>query len=259
METREDILKELSEIAPALAALDKTNPFKLPEGYFNNFSTGVLNRIKFGEVKAELNAVAPELAGLTKPLTIQEPASYFSGLPGKVMHKIRGFEVAQELAEIAPALSKLEKINSVEVPAGYFSMLPQQLLNKVQQQRPVSETIAPGIITSLDNLFERWISVIFRPKYTVAFAGLATTLIIAVMMFTKVQQRDDLDSRFAQLSTDEINNYLENRSDAYSDEVFEMNIGQNMTQSDISETTLHVYKDALKDVDDASLNEAIEN
>jgi hypothetical protein len=257
METREDILKELAEIAPQLAAMEKVNPYKLPGDYFNSFSINILDRIKLGEVKAELKAAAPRLAVLNKPATAQAPAMYFSGLSAQLIEKIRSSEVARELAEVAPTLSSLEKINTAQVPADYFKSLPEQLLSKIHNSRqPVVEQ---GAIASLNNLFDRWINLVFRPKYTVAFAGFATTLLVAVMMFMKVEQCDDLDCRFAQLSNEEINNYLENKSDAYSEEVFEMNAGDNLSPSDIKETTLHVYKDALKDVDDASLNEAIEN
>jgi hypothetical protein len=64
-----------------------------------------------------------------------------------------------------------------------------------------------------------------------------------------------LDCRFAQLSTEDINNYLDNKSDAYSDEVFEMNLDNKGLNENVN--SLHPYKEALKDVDDAALNEAI--
>jgi len=259
METRDDILRELSEIAPKLASMDKTNPYKLPVDYFNSFGSLLLDKIKYGEVKAELRVLAPELSRLNKPVAAEVPAAYFTGLSGKLIDKIRSIEASQELAEIAPALSKLEKVNAIAVPANYFKSLPQQVINKVHEQKVALEPAAPGLMDSVNSLFDRWIGILFKPKYTVAFAGIATTMIVAVMMFMKVEQCDDLDCRFAQLSTDEINNYLENKSDAYSDEVFEMNIGENESAADVKESTLHVYKDALKDVDDSALDAAIEN
>ena len=76
-----------------------------------------------------------------------------------------------------------------------------------------------------------------------------------VFMFIKVQQCDDLECKFAQLSNEEINNYLDNKSDAYSDEVFEMNLDKGLNAAHIN--NIHAYKDALNDIDDAALNAAI--
>ena len=38
-----NIHKELSEIAPLLAAMDKENPFKVPNDYFNQLKASILS------------------------------------------------------------------------------------------------------------------------------------------------------------------------------------------------------------------------
>lgn len=254
METREDILRELREIAPKLASMEKINPYKLPEEYFLDFKNELLQRIKFSTVQQELKEFAPGLADLEKPFAMETPAGYFSNFSHQLVKKIRAKEVALELAEIAPIFSKLEKVNALQVPADYFSAFPGRMLKQVRVQQKAGPSIISQWIESANNLLDDIAAAIFKPKYSVAFAGFATMIIIGVMMLIKVQQCNDLECKLAQLSTDEINNYLDNKSDAYSDEVFEMKVEDNAAPAPNS---THVYKDALKDVDDAALNSAI--
>lgn len=255
MEEYKEILNELREIAPALARLKKTNFFKAPEGYFTDFNAQLLEKIGVTELKT----VAPALSKIHKIATATVPAAYFNTLPNELINKIRAAEVKGELAEIAPALSQLEKAGVFAAPAGYFSSLPEQLLKKVQPKSASRSAVAPGFISSLDTLLNRLGAALFKPKYTVAFAGVATSLIIAGMLFFHVQQGNDLDCRFAQLSNDEINNYLSTHPDpdVSTGEIFAP-VDEN-SYPDIDTKNLHPYIDALKDVDDATLNEAIKD
>jgi len=256
METREDILKELREIAPRLATLEKVNAYQVPESYFLNFKNMMLEQVKPVDVKQEIHALAPSLAKLHKPVNAEIPAVYFSDFSSRLLSKVRSEEVAKELATIAPRLSGLAKVNTLEAPVNYFNAFPARVLADITaQQQPLTNTRSwlDGLNEVLDNI----INVVFKPGYSVAFAGVTTTVILGVLMFVKVQQCDDLDCKFAQLSTDEINNYLDNKSDAYADEVFEMNLDTKGITGNPNLNNVHAYKDALNDVDDATLNEAI--
>ena len=42
----EEVNKELHKLSPTLAAIPKTNPFSVPEGYFDNLPGAVQNKIK---------------------------------------------------------------------------------------------------------------------------------------------------------------------------------------------------------------------
>jgi hypothetical protein len=256
MKTKDEILKELQEIAPKLALLEKTNPYKLPDGYFLNFKNVLIEKIKLGEAKFELKSIAPELSKLEISSANQIPEGYFSNFSTGLINKIRAQEALNELAEIAPQLSTLEKINAIEVPADYFSTFANKVLNAATR-RSAPVPVTPQWIQSLNNTLDKVIGSFFKPKYSFAFAGFTTTVIIAVMMFMKVNQCNDLDCKFAQLSNEEINTYLDNKSDAYSDEIFEMNLDEKALPAAGKENTLNIYKDALKNVDDAALNEAI--
>src|ERR1700691_10765 len=105
METRDDILNELKEIAPQLALLTKTNPYILPDNYFLNFGKLMLEKVKMNEVQEELKALAPELAKIEKQLafvTAEKELEYFNNFPLQLMQKIRSEDVANELAAVAP-------------------------------------------------------------------------------------------------------------------------------------------------------------
>jgi hypothetical protein len=88
MKNRNDILKELEEIAPTLASLEKSNAFQVPENYFTEFKSGILIKIRAGEVQQELQSIAPELAQLQKGSLEQVPANYFESFPQQMQKKI---------------------------------------------------------------------------------------------------------------------------------------------------------------------------
>ena len=257
METREDILKELREIAPHLASLQKVNAFKVPESYFVDFKNIVLEQVKLVDVKQELQVLAPTLLKVQKPLQVEAPAAYFADFSSRLLNKVRADEVAKELATIAPRLSVLEKVNTLQAPANYFSAFPDRVLRDIQAQQKEVVVDGRSWIDSLNGFLDGVIGVVFKPKYSLAFAGMATMLIMGVLMFVKVEQCNDLECRFAQLSTNEINDYLDNKSDAYSDEVFEMNLDTKAMNENPNISNVHAYKDALNDVDDEALNAAI--
>jgi hypothetical protein len=257
METREDILKELREIAPQLASLEKVNAYQLPDSYFANFNNKMLDQVRPVDVKQELLALAPTLLKLQKPANPDVPAAYFTGFSTKLIQQVRAHEVAKELASVAPSLSALNKINTLEAPAGYFSSFADRIWGDVVAQSQPQKADSAKWLEGLNVFLDGVVNAVFKPKYSFAFAGMATTIILGVLMFVKVQQCDDLDCKFAQLSTEDINSYLDQKSDAYADEVFEMNLDTKGVNENVNYNSLHPYKEALKNVDDAALNEAI--
>jgi hypothetical protein len=258
METREDILNELNEIAPKLASLHKTSTYHVPESYFDEFRHIMMERVLLGEVKHELKSVAPVLSSISKSNTKPAPANYFNSFSDNIVQKIRANEILTELEAIAPALARLQRVNTMQVPAAYFSQFPVSVLKNMvqpQQQAPVFEW---KWLAALNEKLEVIVTTVFKPKYSVAFAAITTLVIVGVMMMVKIQQCDDLECKFAQLSNQEINSYLDYKSDAYSDEIFEASFEDKIQQGETDKlNNVHPYKDALKDIDDAALNQAI--
>lgn len=196
------------------------------------------------EILKELGEIAPELSKLDKKQFDEVPAKYFSSFPDAIMKKIR----EQELTQIAPTLAQQEKQNVLEVPANYFKAFPQQMMEKISAEQ--KSNTAPKWQQSLNNFFDGVASIIFKPKYAFAFAGTVSMMIIGIMFFTKVEQCTDLDCKMASLTDTEINSYLDNDSDVYSDEIFESAV-------DESTNTGEIYKDALKDISDEELNNVV--
>lgn len=103
MNRKEDIRKELEEIAPFLAKLDNKMAFKVPKGYFEELPDNVLE------------TVSP-LAALKQKQAFKVPANYFESLPDLVLERVK----PQEEPEVAasPSVEKTpnwldELINSV--------------------------------------------------------------------------------------------------------------------------------------------------
>ncbi len=97
METSEEILSELQEIAPNLAMSGISRiPYSVPNGFFEGFAENLMSRIRMEEtVMSEFDAgqqnaevsplleiteISPLLAGLKKKGTYQVPAGYFESL-----------------------------------------------------------------------------------------------------------------------------------------------------------------------------------
>lgn len=202
---------------------------------------------KFDEKFKELKEVAPELSKLDKKNFGEVPVNYFTSFSDAMMAKLR----KEELAEVAPTLAQLEKVNTLKVPANYFKAFPQQMLKKISAEQKTIAVLKPNPVSSLNNILERIANVIFKPKYSFAIAGMASMVVVIAMLWIKPAPCTDLDCKLASLSTQEINSYLENTSDAYSDEVFET------TSANVVDD--HPYTDAMKDISDAELNKALLN
>jgi len=255
MKPREEILKELKELAPKLASLEKVNTVSVPENYFTNFKSEMIERVKLGGVTDELKTISPELAKIEKRNTVKVPVGYFTSLPNDLLEQIRKEEVMVELKQFAPALSQMEKENAFEVSANYFKGFPQQMMRTIAvQEKSKVKAVAPAWFSGLNNAIENLAQLIFKPKYSLAFAGTVATVIIGVMLFAKVEQANDLDSKLASLTDEEINTYLDNNADTYNDEIFETT---DETNTATPTKTIQFENEMLKDVSDADLNNAI--
>ena len=252
MKNSKEIANELRDIAPKLAALEKVNPYSVPENYFVNFKVEMLERVKLSGAAEELNAVAPTLAGMEKKNLVEVPANYFVALSVGLLKQVRANDVADELKSITPVLWQLEKKNAFEVSNNYFTGFPEQMMKRIALEgKPQVTTGTSKWLTDLNNVLENIALVIFKPKYTVAFAGVAATVMVGVMMFVQIEQCNDLDCKMASLTDSEINSYLDNNSDSYKDEIFESAIDENQTNN------IQIEGEMLSDVSDADLNNAI--
>jgi hypothetical protein len=113
-----NIQKELLELSPLLASMDKTSVFSVPEGYFKNFSSNVWATLE----KDQLSV----------------PEGYFDQLATSILDKIRANEIANESKDLFASLEGLRNQSYYQVPDGYFDSFAQQVVEKIDAEEVLS-------------------------------------------------------------------------------------------------------------------------
>src|SRR5215204_1720460 len=136
MDNRINILSELQSISPTVAGIAPVNPYKVPQGYFEDLATQILALTK--QPSTSLTAAA------TNPYTI--PEGYFEKFPEQILAIVKNDD-SFELLKNKPA-------NPYEVPDGYFENLAETILSRVKAQDSVSpkeelESLSP-LLSKLD-------------------------------------------------------------------------------------------------------------
>ncbi len=130
MRPENNILSELNEISPLLAAMPKVNVFSVPEGYFASIGPTVLLCINNDPLLHDGSV----------------PEGYFDGLADNILQKIR--RINNEENESLPAvISGLNKRNVYEVPDNYFETLPKNILAGIN--RPEAKIASISLYRSL--------------------------------------------------------------------------------------------------------------
>ena len=258
MKNNEDILKELREIAPKLAGIEKKNLFTVPEGYFSNLNNVLMQKVQLSAAGQELPQVAPLLAQFKGLQQAEAPAGYFSSFSTGLLGKIRAGEVADELQALAPVLSGIEKINAYEAPAGYFNTLAQQVLIQVTaEQKTAATSDMPKWLQSANFVLEGIIGAVFKPKYSFAFAGSLSMIILAGMFMLKVEQCTDVECQLAQISTSELDEYMTENADEFHKSVLDISTDETKLKSRNAKGTLSVDKYIEAELSDEDLADAI--
>ncbi|HNF03477.1 MAG TPA: hypothetical protein PLH62_13870, partial [Ferruginibacter sp.] len=123
MENSNNILQEIQEISPLIAAIEKRNVFTVPDGYFDWVSENVFTAIKYDD-SAVLNNQSGHI-----------PQGYFDGLAESIMTRIKAGEnesAGDELRILSPMLYSVQNENVFMVPDGYFDTFPDVILDKVK-------------------------------------------------------------------------------------------------------------------------------
>lgn len=131
MENTTDILNELRELSPALAALEKINVFTVPEGYFENLTIDIMAGIE-NEYGLNKNAITNS--------TVSVPEGYFESLSGTILNKIKALkteDAATEIRALSPMLYSIQHENVFEVPHGYFENLSDDIIEKTKPEAKV--------------------------------------------------------------------------------------------------------------------------
>jgi hypothetical protein len=106
----------------------------VPQGYFDNLASSILDRIKSTETSSEeIQTLSPLLFDLQKRQVFTVPTNYFESLPGLIIEKIDSPFIVTTSNEISLLLQELQKKNVFELPEGYFNGLADTIVKKVQQ------------------------------------------------------------------------------------------------------------------------------
>ncbi len=124
MNIRDTITQELTALNSTLPPVIKP-VFSVPEGYFENFASSVLKKMKAAELpEDELAVESPLLAGLSRQMPFSVPVDYFSSLAYEIPVLIGN-------TGLPSILKELSHINPHTVPEGYFETLPGVVMSKV--------------------------------------------------------------------------------------------------------------------------------
>ena len=199
MENSIDILNELKELSPVVAAIEKVNVFTVPDGYFVHLSADILMGIENGLTNndSSVSSVA------------DVPNGYFDSLPTTILSKIKALDAedaAVEIKALSPMLYSIQNENVFEVPKSYFENLSDDVLNKLKPQAKV--------VT-----LQRRASAFLKYAVAAVFTG---AMVLGVLKFaggdkentlpdyvTAGLQVQDVDQELAKISDDEIVKFLE--------------------------------------------------
>jgi hypothetical protein len=209
MKKSEEILNELKGLAPSLAAMEKVNVFKVPDGYFDELGEKISNTVFLHQDEKKDSQKVPE--------------GYFDSLSSKIISRINQDDESadNEIKSISPALHYLKEEEVYSVPEGYFNNLSDRILNKINHQN--------AKVVSFGSVKKWW-------KYAAAavVAGIITITSIQlfnkpssatsanmpdyVQMASQYKTTKELDKGISSLSDNEIANYLEKNTTILDDE-----------------------------------------
>lgn len=202
-------LNEMDEnwqkVAPTLAAIERTNPFSVPERYFDEMQQQLQSRMRIAQFDNE-------------DLYFNLPDNYFEKLESKVTSVIK----LEHLKEISDS-------QAFSIPENYFETLEEKIKAKVESE--VLKTSQPKV----KRLFYNW--------KTYAAAASITAIISFGIYFNS--KNNNLDAQIAKLPADEIVEYLQLYSDAGDAPIIIKNLGTEFNISelgpDVTEQEIEQY------------------
>ena len=186
--------KEWMEEAPLLSAMNKTNPFNVPDDYFSSLGSIIQSRCLIED--ARFNNV--------EEFTV--PAGYFDSLIQQTESRV----AEQTIRELAPTAG-------FSVPEEYFSNLQHRILASATGAfKPAQALIKP--------IRSNWL------RY--AAAACVTAALGSVLIFGN--RENSFESSLSSIPDQEIINYLQMHSDVGDTPMILENLGQNVNLTDIS-------------------------
>ena len=250
--------------------------FSVPEGYFEGFAKGVLDKIKAGDQitarqpgsgispdsrqnegssdpgsndpSRELAQLSPLLNGISRKLPYQAPEGYF-----------------EELSPIMAPLAEVRQKPSYSVPEGYFEGLAAEILSKVSPAKVkepasvVSESVTPAPVISMNRKSPMRSPMSLSQR---SFWKYSAAAVVAGLIFTigwlRLQapgkthhpaQVADVTSNLVKISDQDLQNFLDNQNDQESD----VNSRDDNSADDNSATAEPMNSTATLDITDSDV------
>lgn len=160
------------------------------------------------EIVDELKEVAPSLSVLGDSPAYEVPQGYFEAFPNQLMAKIHTLEnvqeITEELAELSPFLASIPRQTPFTAPDGYFEGLGREVIIRTNEEKP-------GKIVKMARRVKLF-------KRCLAAAAIAGVISIGAVMLSKSVNDSSLDRQLAQISDQEIEDYLQSNTDAFDNE-----------------------------------------
>ncbi|HVZ55727.1 MAG TPA: hypothetical protein VG870_03630 [Chitinophagaceae bacterium] len=200
-----DTIQELNDLgSEALPRPPAPVPFRVPEGYFEQFPRLLLDRIRFESGLAEPDGPGPLLSQLSRQFPAPVPDGYFTRLPLEVLTRIRTLEDHQagsreETSALSPLLGRLSRELPYSVPAGYFDQLGQGLR--------LEAAVQPARVVSLKR--RSWM------RYAVAAAVIGLVALTGLLLLTGRSRQDAgnptawVEKSMKKVSTSDINTFIQ--------------------------------------------------
>ena|GEM_PF-3355666 len=223
MKLHNNILKELQEIAPALAKLDKVNFYQVEEGYFEDSKLKIIGSVAKPLAEVELT---PVLSAIKKRELYAAPStSYFESFSENLIAKVSAEEVVEELSYALPILQHIEKKEWYKVPANYFASFPDKitrLAKKEAIESPVEHWSNIWI-----ELSERVLGLISRPGYAFAMASVVSAIVCIGLVFNTQNTMSGDEKIFAQMQQipdADLHHYIDKHRDEFDEHMILHNI-----------------------------------
>lgn len=226
MSPNPNIQAELEQISPTLAALPRTQVFRVPEGYFDQFPANILLTIN--------------------PLHNNKvPDGYFDQLPAAIMNRIKASGLHNADQENSAILEGISRRNVFSVPDGYFEALPGQVMSRLPKPAPVVRmasrvsvfhyavaAVLTGLVgLSLFNLFSQ------KDSETMAYSP------VIVAEAREILQTNSYDKVLNSISDEEITGYLQ----ASGEDVNTALLASLSNESDLPEADAYLFDESTLD------------
>lgn len=175
------------------------------------------------DIRKEIQEEAPGLKDLGSSPAFGMPEGYFEEFSARLMDNIKKEEINEELAEF-PRLSTVPRINPFSVPEGYFESLTNTIGHKKFEQQP-------GRVVQMGRQLNLY-------KKCLIAAAVAGVISVGVVLFSREASTTSIDNQLAQITDQEMIDYLQYRTDDFDNENIFANASTEATEDSITAISL---------------------